>query len=417
MSKFALVLSGGGSKGAYEIGVYMALKKMKKNIDIVTGTSIGAINGVFIVQNDLRHALKLWKKISFSVIYNENDFPLDKDLKLPEIYMTHLKNFINEGGTDPSKLSNIFEEYFKPKKFFTSKMDFGLVTYNLTKNKPILKTKKDLNQDNIKDYVIASASCYPAFKPHVINDELYIDGGYYDNIPINLAIKMGADEVVAVDLRAIGFKKRLIDKGVSVTYIAPRNYIPSFLIFDSISARHTIKLGYNDAMKTFGKLDGDKLTFKKGQLVKNYEKNGENFKQNLHFIFDNTKNEILKKLFETDIFQNILNQKTSYNNFNYIVEKAGLILNFDESIIYRINSYNRGLLKSLSEAEQIEINKIVGKLKDKKIDNLIDHRQIVKFFYDNLQNKNKITKYIPLFTDDFLVAIYIYTVKGKHSNY
>ena len=269
MSKFALVLSGGGSKGAYEIGVYMALKKMKKNIDIVTGTSIGAINGVFIVQNDLRHALKLWKKISFSVIYNENDFPLDKDLKLPEIYMTHLKNFINEGGTDPSKLSNIFEEYFKPKKFFTSKMDFGLVTYNLTKNKPILKTKKDLNQDNIKDYVIASASCYPAFKPHVINDELYIDGGYYDNIPINLAIKMGADEVVAVDLRAIGFKKRLIDKGVSVTYIAPRNYIPSFLIFDSISARHTIKLGYNDAMKTFGKLDGDKLTFKKGQLDKN----------------------------------------------------------------------------------------------------------------------------------------------------
>ena len=63
MSKFALVLSGGGSKGAYEIGVYMDLKKMKKNIDIVTGTSIGAINGVFIVQNDLRHALKLWKKI------------------------------------------------------------------------------------------------------------------------------------------------------------------------------------------------------------------------------------------------------------------------------------------------------------------------------------------------------------------
>ena len=170
-------------------------------------------------------------------------------------------------------------------------------------------------------------------------------------------------------------------------------------------------------MKTFGKLDGDKLTFKKGQLVKNYEKYGEIFKQNLHFIFDNTKNEVLKKLFETDIFQNILNQKTSYNNFNYIVEKAGLILNFDESIIYRINSYNRGLLKSLSEAEQIDINKIVGKLKDKKIDNLIDHRQIVKFFYDNLQNKNKITKYIPLFTDDFLVAIYIYTVKGKHSNY
>ena len=63
-------------------------------------------------------------------------------------------------------------------------------------------------------------------------------------------------------------------------------------------------------MKTFGKLDGDKLTFKKGQLVKNYEKYGENFKQNLHFIFDNTKNEVLKRMFKTDIFKNILNQKT-----------------------------------------------------------------------------------------------------------
>ena len=49
MSKFALVLSGGGSKGAYEIGVYMALIKMHKKIDIVTGTSIGAVNGLFIV--------------------------------------------------------------------------------------------------------------------------------------------------------------------------------------------------------------------------------------------------------------------------------------------------------------------------------------------------------------------------------
>ena len=52
MSKLGLVLSGGGSKGAYEIGVYKALKKLHKNIDIVTGTSIGAINGLFIVQKD-----------------------------------------------------------------------------------------------------------------------------------------------------------------------------------------------------------------------------------------------------------------------------------------------------------------------------------------------------------------------------
>ena len=50
--KLGLVLSGGGSKGAYEIGVYKALKKLGKKPNIITGTSVGALNGVLLVQND-----------------------------------------------------------------------------------------------------------------------------------------------------------------------------------------------------------------------------------------------------------------------------------------------------------------------------------------------------------------------------
>ena len=55
--KLGLVLSGGGSKGAYEIGACMALHKLGKKPDIVTGTSIGAINGLFVVQKNIRKAL------------------------------------------------------------------------------------------------------------------------------------------------------------------------------------------------------------------------------------------------------------------------------------------------------------------------------------------------------------------------
>ena len=53
MTKLGLVLSGGGAKGAYEVGVYKALKKLHKKINVVTGTSIGAINAMFVTQNDL----------------------------------------------------------------------------------------------------------------------------------------------------------------------------------------------------------------------------------------------------------------------------------------------------------------------------------------------------------------------------
>ena len=67
----ALVLSGGGAKGAYQIGVWKALKKLGVKFDIVTGTSVGALNGTLIVQNEYRKAVKIWKKINLKSLFND----------------------------------------------------------------------------------------------------------------------------------------------------------------------------------------------------------------------------------------------------------------------------------------------------------------------------------------------------------
>lgn len=417
MAKLGLVLSGGGAKGAYEIGVYLALKKLHKKIDIVTGTSIGAINGMFVTQKDLRGALKLWKNISFKTIYDEEEFPAKEDEKLSKIYMQYAKGFINEGGLDIYKMKDIFDKYFKPHKFFSSNIDYGLVAYNFSKNKPVLKTKKNLTKDNIKDYILASASCYPAFKPYLIDNEMFIDGGYYDNLPINLAIDLGATEIIAVDLRAIGFKKNVKDKTVDITYIAPRNKIGSFLVFDKNQAKKSIKFGYNDTMKLFNILDGNKFTFKKYNLIKNYNKYIDSYEKTLKDLFKNTDNKILTKLFETEIFKGILNNKTLYNNFNNLIEEAGRIFNFDEANIYNIKSYNKGLQNALSNTENIELDKIAHKIKNKKIEDIIDRRKIVKYFYNQIEKDKVPYKYILLFTNEFLVALYIYIIKSPRSIY
>ena len=418
MEKLGLVLSGGGSKGAYEIGVYKALRKMHMKIDIVTGTSIGAINGIFIVQKSLRKALKFWRHISFSAIYREEDFSPLEDDKLKTVYKQYLKTFINEGGMDVVKMEKIFDKYFKPYKFFTSNIDYGLVTFNFTKKKPLFVTKDKLTPQNTKAYVLASASCFPAFKPYVIDKDLYIDGGYYDNIPINLAIDRGATKIIAVDLRAVGFKKNIKDKSVEVTYIAPRNKIASFLIFDKNKAREAIKFGYNDAMKTFGKLDGDKFTFKKNSLIKNYNKYNNKFEDNLNAIFKKEDNILLKKIFSSSIFKEILNRQTLYNSFNNIVEKSGKIFNFEEYTIYGIHSYNKGLLNALSSVSAIDIEIIKNSLKNKKLRDMLDSKKIVKYFYNCIIKKDKtMIKYIPLFSDEFLSALYIYTVKGLKITY
>ena len=62
-TEFTLILAGGGAKGAYQIGVWKALKELKIKINAVIGNSVGALNGAFIAQNDIDKAIRLWKNI------------------------------------------------------------------------------------------------------------------------------------------------------------------------------------------------------------------------------------------------------------------------------------------------------------------------------------------------------------------
>lgn len=50
--EFGLVLAGGGTKGAYEVGVWKALKELNISITAIAGTSIGALNAALILQDD-----------------------------------------------------------------------------------------------------------------------------------------------------------------------------------------------------------------------------------------------------------------------------------------------------------------------------------------------------------------------------
>ena len=61
--KRALVFGGGGSKGAYEIGVWKALDALGQTFDIVTGTSIGSMIGVLYVQRQYDKVIELWDNL------------------------------------------------------------------------------------------------------------------------------------------------------------------------------------------------------------------------------------------------------------------------------------------------------------------------------------------------------------------
>ena len=383
----AVVLSGGGAKGAYEIGVWKALRKMRIKYDIVTGTSIGALNGMMMVQNEFYKCIRLWKNINYDILYDN----FKKITSSKEMYLEYL-NKIFDGGIDTNKIEQLINEYYKPDKLYNSKIGFGVVSFNLSTRKAIYSTKKNTRPDKLKKYILASATCFPVFKPTKIGTDILVDGGYYDNLPINLAIELGATEIIAVDLRAIGFKQKIRNKKIKITYIEPNNKLDSFLMFESNVTKRMIRLGYNDTLKKFNKLEGELYTFKKGTI------------DNLYFKYINKINDLSKKL---DYIGNFKNLKQI--NFYKIIEDSLEIFDIAVDKIYNSNEINKQLFMKLKLADEINFDKFnIDELKK-----ILNREVIAKYIYLKLKKCDKINPIFTFFPKEYTTAIYLLAVGGN----
>lgn len=406
--KTAVVLSGGGSKGAYQVGVWKALRKLGINYDIVTGTSVGALNGVLMVQQDFHTALKLWSNIDYSFIFKKDFSKVNE-----KIYLTYIKEFVKDGGMDITNLEKAMESLFNSERFFNSPIDFGMVTYNLSKLKAEFWTKKNLDDKSIKDYVIASATCYPAFKIKKINNEKYIDGGIYDNLPINLAIDLGADRIIAIDLKAPGIRRKVKSKNKEIISIIPNNDTGSFLKFDKYVARRNIKYGYNDTLKVFDKLLGEKYTFYKKSYLFFIRSINRKFRQNIqkHLYNHETLFEQLKSFLPSLILKKQIESK-NIKMIN-IIEFIGETLKIDDNKIYFLNYYNYLIKMRFKKIPDVDEKLIREKINKKDFDGLLGSKYIVKYIYHILKDKEKyseIYSLTPIFKKEFLAAIYLISI-------
>lgn len=419
--KTAIVLSGGGAKGAYQIGVWKALKKMHLKYDIVTGTSAGALNGAFMTQKDYYKAISMWENINFDMVLDaqiKGDFKTTTGKK--QIIKDYIKELISDDGIgmNVSKLENTVDKYINPRKFYNSNVDFGLVTVNLSNLKPITLTKKEIPEEKLKDYLMASATCFPAFKIKDIDNEKYIDGGYYDNLPINLAIDMGADNIIAVDLGTIGIKKRIKNKNIKVTTIVPKNDLGSFLIFDSYYSKKAIRFGYNDTMKIFKRLEGNKYTFKKNQLDYLYYKYNKNISSTLIEIFNYQKQKktLIDQLLSNTKYAKLIEngkEKDVKKELLKIIENLGESFDIDPSRIYTIKSFNKKLLNKLKNVEDLNYKLIEEKIKSKRIRTLLNTTYIIKYIFEKIEKcnndecKKELCMLALLLPKEFLEAIYL----------
>ena len=403
--KRAVVLSGGGAKGGYEIGVWKALRRLDIDYDIVTGTSVGALIGELMVQKDYDKALKLWYFMDYSKVMDieiNGRFSTKKGRE--EIVKKYAKGAV-KGGRELTGLRKIVDDLYNDDKFFSSNVDYGLVTVYFPSFKPKYVVKSKLKKDEVKDYLMASSACFPAFKMYKIGKNSFIDGGYYDNLPINLAIKLGAEEVIAVNTGAIGITRKVKNDKVKVINIKPKNDIGNFLAFEKKYARRAIAFGYNDAMKTFGKLEGDLYTFRLGSLKRNYDRNISRFIDNVEKYIP----ELISKL----RYKKILN-KNNFDAFNKVLENTAKAFLIDEANIYRTSFLNMKIKREYIRTKITSFNKIKRKIKTKALKKNYINKELIIYIYhlldDYEKNKKTIASISLFFFDAFLSAIYLKTI-------
>lgn len=264
----AIALGGGGTKGAYEMGIWKAMNEVGMDYQIVTGTSIGAINGALMATRDYELASELWDTIEMEKVMADGvnlTTTIEGMYNQRDAIRPFLKKYVKNKGADISPFRDFIDRLIDEDQVRASDIDFGLVTVKFSTLTALELCKEEIPRGRMKDYIMASSSVFPVFPMHRIDGELYLDGCYYDNLPIDLALKMGADDVIAVDLHTSPQHPGYVNKPY-VTYVTPSRPLGTMLNFERSVLDSNRRLGYYDGLKAFGVLTGDRFSFYQSDL-------------------------------------------------------------------------------------------------------------------------------------------------------
>jgi len=194
-SKLAFVLSGGGSRGALQVGALRALIEAGYHPELVTGTSIGAANAAFLAVHGYTLAgIEKLEKIWMSTI-DHNLLPSNLWWQTMRILFKHpdgysvnkIREFAIQSGLTPDlRFCDLDTVYLYP------------VATDLNASEQIIF---GLNpQDSVLDSILASMTLPPWMVPFEKDGRYLMDGGAVSTLPIEAALRQGATEIIALDL-------------------------------------------------------------------------------------------------------------------------------------------------------------------------------------------------------------------------
>ena len=271
--RIGLVLAGGGAKGAYEVGVYKALRELElvDNIKVISGTSIGAINGLFFSMDNPKVIGSSWRNLSYSrfILNQESTKERKLDLLIDKIKSINSDSSIFDqvslndiGLLSQSGIKDFIEEYIDMDVIRNSDKELYACAYNVDKERPEYFRLTDCTEEEIKDRVLASSAIPHMFKPIIIDGMRYSDGGIHsplysknniDNVPIEPLRNYECDIIIVVYL---SYKNKVNKEGFEGTKIIEIYPSASLEVINGIGSLNlrkntiegNIELGYRDAM-------------------------------------------------------------------------------------------------------------------------------------------------------------------------
>lgn len=356
--KRALVLGGGGARGAFEIGVWKALHELNYHPDIVAGTSVGALNGALLLQGKVEQAEKMWKEIETANIL-EYEFPLSIDSF--QEYQRTLSGFfiraVRQRGFSSRPLKKLIDNYLENEEAIRDQeIIFGLSVTNYNTREIEYFFLKDIPEGELNDYLLASSSLYPAMEKTYINGTPYIDGGYWNNMPIKMVLDKNPDEVIVVDVQGAGLTKKVHYLNHNkVLWIGTKWSLGDLLLFHQARTELNIQLGYCETMKLAEKYKGVWYTFEKEELTTEHQSfylalnevlKGEREQQLYNFVTkEHNQRDFLKECidkWEKEIDEKNLSlalMELAGKSFRILPRKIYQVKEFHEEILYRVEKF------------------------------------------------------------------------------
>jgi NTE family protein len=189
----ALVLSGGGGRGAYHVGVLRFLEEHEWFADVVVGTSIGAVNGAALASGHRAHSLwSLWQRLRTKDVQKPNLNPLSGSFLLDTAPLR--ETLQREGWVNYERINS--DDAAVHLRVTATEVNTGRL-HVFGNSDDVYPSRMRREQIGL-DHIIASCSIPIVYPATQLQGTLYWDGATVANTPLGPAIDAGAEEIIVV---------------------------------------------------------------------------------------------------------------------------------------------------------------------------------------------------------------------------